>query len=48
MIISFISGFLGAYLGCIWYTELNKSETEKKEPIKKSTKKKSKVAKEEK
>lgn len=41
MIVSFISGFIGAYLGCVWYTELNKPETEKKEPVKKSTKKKS-------
>ncbi len=41
MIGSIIGGFIGAYLANICYEEVNKSETAKKEPVKKTTKKKS-------
>lgn len=41
MIGSIIGGFIGAYLANICFTEVNKSETVKKEPAKKLTKKKS-------
>lgn len=43
MIGSIIGGFIGAYLANICFTEANKSETEKKELVKKSTKRKSKA-----
>lgn len=39
MIGSIIGGFIGAYLANICFTEVNKSEIEKKKPVKKSTKK---------